>query len=370
MCWKPFSSSLLALAVAVSGVGLFAQETPAPDAKAKQTDPPARVVYRARHILIPWKGSQAATPATTYTEEQAKQKAAEIQAKLAEGADFAALAKELSACPSKDQGGYLGYFRPGRMVPAFEKAVAAAKDGEIVVAKTPFGYHVIQRMKVQGEWPESVDAAHILISFKGARTLGGQVTRSKEEAKQLADKILGEIRAGKLTFADAAKKYSDDKASGARGGALGVIAPESVIPAIAEALVGMAQNTVGGPVETMFGFHVLQRRADPPPPLGAAHVLVPWKGAMRAPPDVTRTKEEALALAKEVLKKALAGEDFAQLAQSYSSCPSKARGGDLGTFRKGQMIAEFEAAVRKAKVGEIVGPVETLFGYHVIKRTR
>lgn len=367
MSLKPLSSFLLAFAALLSADGLVSQE---PDAKATPSKPPARVLYRARHILIPWKGSRAATPATTDTEDQARKKAAEIRAKLAEGADFAALAREFSACPSKDQGGYLGYFRPGRMVPAFEEAVAAAKVGEVVVARTPFGYHVIQRMKVESAWPESIDAAHILISFKGARSLGGQVTRSKEEARQLAEKLLAEIKAGEVTFADAAKTYSDDKASGARGGALGVIAPESVIPRIAEALVGMAQNTVGGPVETMFGFHILQRRADPPPPLGAAHVLVPWKGALRAPPDVTRSKKEALALAKEVLKKAQAGEDFAELARMFSSCPSKARGGDLGTFRKGQMIAEFEAAVRKAKVGQIVGPVETLFGYHVIKRTR
>ena len=61
-----------------------------------------------------------------------------------------------------------------------------------------------------------------------------------------------------------------------------------------------------------------------------------------------------------------AGKAFADAAMEYSSCPSKERGGDLGTFGKGQMVKEFEEATFSASVGEVVGPVKTQFGYHLI----
>ena len=59
-------------------------------------------------------------------------------------------------------------------------------------------------------------------------------------------------------------------------------------------------------------------------------------------------------------------EDFQQLAKIYSQCPSGQKGGYLGCFRKGQMVKEFEKAAFNAEVGEVVGPVKTDFGYHLI----
>ena len=106
------------------------------------------------------------------------------------------------------------------------------------------------------------------------------------------------------------------------------------------------------------------------PPMRASHILVPWKGAQRAPANVTWNKEEALKKAKGLLAKIQGGEDFAKLARENSSCPSSARGGDLGPFRSGRMVPAFEAAVVKSKVGGVSGPIETPFGYHVILRTQ
>jgi len=63
------------------------------------------------------------------------------------------------------------------------------------------------------------------------------------------------------------------------------------------------------------------------------------------------------------------GASFAKLAESYSTCPSKKRGGDLGTFGRGKMVPEFEKAVYNMKVGDISEPVKTKHGYHIIKRT-
>ncbi len=71
-------------------------------------------------------------------------------------------------------------------------------------------------------------------------------------------------------------------------------------------------------------------------------------------------------LAEEVKKKIDDGEEFSNLAEEYSECPSKKRGGDLGWFGKGAMVRPFEVAAFSAEEGEIVGPVKTEFGWHII----
>jgi len=84
----------------------------------------------------------------------------------------------------------------------------------------------------------------------------------------------------------------------------------------------------------------------------ASHILVP-------------TKEEALKVREEIVN----GKDFAQAAQEVSLCPSKRNGGDLGYFGKGEMVVEFEKAAFELPVGEISEPVQTQFGWHLIKVT-
>lgn len=63
------------------------------------------------------------------------------------------------------------------------------------------------------------------------------------------------------------------------------------------------------------------------------------------------------------------GESFETLARQYSTCPSKSKGGDLGWFKEGQMVPQFENAVRRMGTGTISKPVRTQFGYHIIKKT-
>lgn len=71
--------------------------------------------------------------------------------------------------------------------------------------------------------------------------------------------------------------------------------------------------------------------------------------------------------AREIYEKIKNGGDFEELAKEYSTCPSKEKGGNLGTFTKGQMVKEFEDAVFENEVGTITEPVKTQFGYHIIK---
>ncbi|GBF22627.1 peptidyl-prolyl cis-trans isomerase C [Candidatus Gastranaerophilus sp. (ex Termes propinquus)] len=71
--------------------------------------------------------------------------------------------------------------------------------------------------------------------------------------------------------------------------------------------------------------------------------------------------------ADELKARAAAGESFDDLAKEFSKCPSKERGGDLGYFGKGQMVPEFEQAAFATGVGEVSEPVQTQFGWHLIK---
>ncbi len=64
------------------------------------------------------------------------------------------------------------------------------------------------------------------------------------------------------------------------------------------------------------------------------------------------------------------GDDFAEVARLYSSCPSGKRGGELGEFSPGQMVREFDEVVFSGELNTVHGPVKTQFGYHLIEITR
>ncbi len=115
---------------------------------------------------------------------------------------------------------------------------------------------------------------------------------------------------------------------------------------------------------------VLKTKADTEPEgqVRAAHILLAYKGAERAAPSVERTKEEALAQANKIRKELNAGAEFAEMAKIYSDCPSGENSGDLGYFARGQMVKKFEDAAFTLEKGEISDVVETVFGYHIIKR--
>jgi len=96
----------------------------------------------------------------------------------------------------------------------------------------------------------------------------------------------------------------------------------------------------------------------------ASHILV--KPETEDDQGWAKAREEIEALAKQLAD----GADFATLAGEHSACPSKAKGGDLGEFARGQMVPEFDAAVFSQELNVVGKPVKTQFGYHLIKVTR
>jgi peptidyl-prolyl cis-trans isomerase C len=88
-----------------------------------------------------------------------------------------------------------------------------------------------------------------------------------------------------------------------------------------------------------------------PDKVHCAHILV-------------KTEQEA----KAVLDRLNKGEKFASIAREISLCPSKKRGGDLGTFSRGKMVKEFETVAFGLQKGQVSPIVKTKYGCHVIKR--
>ena len=240
-------------------------------------------------------------------------------------------------------------------------ASAAAKSAPSVAGVT-----VPSNAKPLGQ-PEQYAGAHILVAYTGANRAKPTITRTKDEALAKAKALVIQARAAGADFAKLAAENSDGP-SAARGGSLGMWTKGRMVPEFDTAVSGMQIGDVSEPVETGFGFHVIKREALPELRSGA-HILIAYTGAMRAKPTITRTKDEALAKAKEIMAKARANPaDFSKLAAGNSDGPSAKRGGNLGKWPRGKMVPEFDKAIDTMKVGDISEPVETPFGFHVIQR--
>lgn len=178
---------------------------------------------RTRHIVV-----KVAEKASVADVETAKQKLQEVELKArAAGADFAALAKQYSEDSTKEKGGDLGFLASGMMLPPYEAAANALKPGEISApVRTATGWHLIKLEEVK----ESSGKELKDVSLDIAKDLLSEQRRTAK-AKQMAEKFLAELKAGKSmkdlavaedTGADAAKKKVDAskpvyKASGAFG---------------------------------------------------------------------------------------------------------------------------------------------------------
>jgi len=99
-----------------------------------------------------------------------------------------------------------------------------------------------------------------------------------------------------------------------------------------------------------------------PESVAAHHILITTNAN-----DTDEQKAAKRAKITQMRDQLVAGADFSELAKASSECPSRQRGGDLGTFRRGQMVKPFEDAAFSQEPGELGDIVETEFGYHIIR---
>ncbi len=112
------------------------------------------------------------------------------------------------------------------------------------------------------------------------------------------------------------------------------------------------------------------RLAAQPKQVGAKHVLVMHAQSKSKPDGVSRSRDQAQARAAEALLKIRSGADFDAIVKEYTDEPGgKERSGDLGIFERTSMVKGFSDAAFALGVGQVSEVIETVYGFHIIKRT-
>lgn len=167
---------------------------------------------------------------------------------------------------------------------------------------------------------------------------------------------------GKASFEDMAKQHSVDRYSSSRGGLMGVVMPGRYPWAFEEASYTTEPGKISPVINSGVGYHIIRVESIKPSEgeVNADHILI---GIDEDTPD-----SRAKAIADSVYNLASSGADFAELAGRFSEDPGSAqRGGNLGWFGRGRMVAPFDSAAFAMEKGRISKPVRTNFGYHIIR---
>ena len=200
--------------------------------------------------------------------------------------------------------------------------------------------------------PAGIKLAHILLKLEISESVVDSVRRSMTG-------VLEEIRAG-MDFAEAARQYSTD-ASGPVGGDLGWFERGQMVADFENAAFALSPGQMSGVVKSQFGWHLIQCVERESDRIHARHIIMTVAPSAS---DTVRVKKTADSLAQEVR----AGGDFCLLAQEFSHDPESQKNcGELGWYPIDEMYDEFKVALREAKAGDIVGPVATEFGWHVLR---
>lgn len=203
---------------------------------------------------------------------------------------------------------------------------------------------------------EEVELAHIFI-----RPQVSEDARAATRAKMQL--LVDSINAG-ADFADIARRHSEDPGSAAEGGDLGLVRRGLFVKEFEGAVFSLSEGELSGIVETQFGLHVIQlleRRGDA---VRARHILLRMERT-QADDDST------MAFLERLRERALAGENFAELARKHSEdSETNLVGGQLGTFELENLDKNLSSTVSPLKAGEISPvtklPVGTSYGYHIV----
>ena len=207
-----------------------------------------KVQYNLGHILI-------AIPeaASSSIIQKAKEKADKVIADLYAGADFKQTAVSVSDGGNALKGGDLGWRTLGEIPTLFVDHVIKLKQGDIAeLIRSPSGFHIIKILELKGLGKHMVTktrARHILI--KTNELIND--TEAKKRLLSLKERILDGD-----DFATLARSNSDDKGSAIKGGDLDWVGPGSLVPPFEAAMSQLAINEISAPVQTQFGWHIIQ----------------------------------------------------------------------------------------------------------------
>lgn len=205
--------------------------------------------YRLGHILI--SVPQSAAPAA---KDAAEEKAYRLYEQLKQGADFAELAVNHSSGQNALQGGDLGWRKAAQLPTLFADTVLDMNQGDVAEPiRSPSGYHIIKVTDVRGGTEHVIqqhEVRHILIK--------PNEIRSSDDAKDLINDIRERIKAGKDSFDDMAKTYSDDPGSALDGGKLGWVNPGSMVAEFEKMMEESPVEQVSPAFQSQYGWHILE----------------------------------------------------------------------------------------------------------------
>ena len=188
--------------------------------------------------------------ASTEQQDKIRPQAEAVLERIRSGEDFAALAKEYSQDPgSASQGGDLGFFGRGTMVPAFEDVAFGLKVGEVSgLVQSQFGFHIIRVEEISGD---QVRARHILFLLQ----------KDEKAGQQKAMALYQQIQDG-ADFAELAREHSDYEETASRGGLLNNY-PKSELPAeFADVVRALKPGEVSLPVKMEGGWNLFRVNDD------------------------------------------------------------------------------------------------------------
>ena len=211
--------------------------------------------YNLAHVLV-----VVAPQSNSQQIEQRRRRAAAALSELRRGANFPQVAATYSDAPDALQGGNLGWRASGRLPQVFLAAISKLQPGEVSdILRSPNGFHIVKLLEKRGRAAvggvQQTRVRHILLRAREGL--------SESEARSRLQGLRERIAAG-TDFADIAKQFSED-ASASKGGDLGWIAAGDTVPEFEKVMNALKDNEVSPPVQTPFGWHlvqVLERRSD------------------------------------------------------------------------------------------------------------
>jgi peptidyl-prolyl cis-trans isomerase SurA len=204
--------------------------------------------YHLGHILIAVKES-----ASSAVIQKAKIKADELVKELRSGQDFTKTAMSNSDDDNALKGGDLGWRGKADVPTLFADAVSAMKAGDVSdPIRSPSGFHIVKMLEMKGVGAHTITKSkvrHILIKTN-------ELIDDAEAQKRLL--ALKQRIADGDDFATLARAHSDDKGSALKGGSLDWVGPDDLVKPFQEAMEKLAINEVSEPVQTQFGWHLIQ----------------------------------------------------------------------------------------------------------------